>query len=192
MALTIETGSVVAGADSYISTTDATSYATARGVTLSASGSGLEVLCRKAYDWLRDERQLWWRGTRQSVSQTGSWPRTGAVQRGGLTVPDNTVPQAVKDAQCQLVLLLDSGEDIAPNFSRGGQVASRSVGPISTSFFQGAPADTLYSTVMGFLWPYLRATPLGLDPLPYDAALAQNVEMFAEGTYDNSTEDTST
>lgn len=120
MALTIETGAGVAGANSYISVTDARAYASARGLTLPAAGVGtdpLEALLIKACDYieaLRGEFQ----GTKVTKDQALQWPRDGAVV-DGYDVDTDEIPAILPLAQAQLAcdcyarsdaLLMPSGD----------------------------------------------------------------------------------
>jgi len=54
--LTVEDGSIVTGANSYVSLAAARSYAAARGATVPAADADLEVMIIKAMDYLESHR----------------------------------------------------------------------------------------------------------------------------------------
>ncbi len=121
MALTVEDGSGVSGANSYISVTDADTYFSTRhdsGWAAAATNDKERVLILAA-DYMRQAWRLKWRGSLVSATQALSWPRSG------VPVPDffdpfdkqtnipldfsdtywigsDTIPQEVIDAQCLL------------------------------------------------------------------------------------------
>lgn len=78
MALTVETGAIVAGANSYVSLIDARAYASARGVTLSGVDATLEPMVIQAMDFI-ESHSAQFVGERVQRDQPLSWPRAGAV-----------------------------------------------------------------------------------------------------------------
>ena len=78
MALTVEDGTGVAGADSFISVADANTLAADYGITLGVDDAETEIQLRKAYKGLLViEPDL--QGTRTHDTQTGIFPRTGVL-----------------------------------------------------------------------------------------------------------------
>lgn len=111
MALIIEDGSVVTGANSYVTLADIRAYALARGVTLSADDPTLEVDVVKAMDYLLSlEQQGQYVGYRTSDAQALSFPRED-VYLYGFEVPNNSIPQSMIDAECRLVMYIGAGVD---------------------------------------------------------------------------------
>ena len=104
MALTVEDGSGVVGANSYIDVATAQAYATARGVTLPSEDADVEVLLVKAMDYIESLRNRY-QGERTYTSVTNNlvWPRIG-VYVDGERIASDVVPQLVKDAQAQLAM----------------------------------------------------------------------------------------
>ena len=109
MALIVENGSIVAGANSYVSLADARAYATARGAALPADDAAAEVIVHKAMDYLEsfDGR---FKGDRVERDQPLSWPRTG-VEIEGWYWQHTEIPRQVINAQLALVLEINAGED---------------------------------------------------------------------------------
>ena len=102
MALTIETGSGVAGANSYISVADTKTFAAARGITLPADGAAVntEVLLIRAMDYIEALRADF-QGTKTEEANALQWPRTG-VQVDGFDIDDDEIPACLPLAQAQL------------------------------------------------------------------------------------------
>lgn len=104
MAIVVEDGSIVSGANSYASEAELTAYATARGVTLTA---GTEELLLKAMDYLETLEYV---GTKSTADQPLQWPRTG-VYIDGYALSDDAIPQELKNAEMALAISIDSGVD---------------------------------------------------------------------------------
>ena len=108
MTITVETGAIVAGANSYVTELELTSYATDRSVTLSG---GAESLLIKANDYLET---LNFKGNRYTKEQSLSWPRSN-VYIDGFSVDVDEIPSDLKTAQLALALEIDAGNDpLAP------------------------------------------------------------------------------
>jgi hypothetical protein len=102
MALIIEDGSGVAGANSYISVTNAKAYAAARGLTIGTVDAAIEILLTKALDYieaLRGEFQ----GSKTDATQALQWPRAGAYL-DGVEIEDDEIPAVLPMAQAQLAV----------------------------------------------------------------------------------------
>lgn len=114
MALTLEDGTgTVSGANTYVSEAEADTYfeiVPVYSTTWAAySATEKEHLLRLATRVL-DARTVW-EGYKQVDASPLRWPRKCVVDRDGLNVATNIVPQAVKDATCELARILDA-EDI--------------------------------------------------------------------------------
>src|SRR3546814_1420651 len=106
MALVIEDGTIVAGANSYIDVPAAKVYASARGVDLGTDDAVTEQRLLSAMDYLES---LSYKGLRTDPDvQSLAWPRTG-VTFDGRTFGPNTIPPQLKNAQAQLVIELFNG-----------------------------------------------------------------------------------
>lgn len=102
MALIIETGSIVTGANSYTTTTELTDFATARGITISGDP---EQLLLKAMDYLET---LSFIGLKKTRDQPLQWPRSG-VWIDAYDFPDDEIPQELKNGQIEIALAEDAG-----------------------------------------------------------------------------------
>jgi len=74
MALIIEDGTIVAGADSYATLAVLRAYALKRGVTLSAVDADLEVLAIKAMDYIGSFEDKFQSARTDPVNQLLSFP----------------------------------------------------------------------------------------------------------------------
>lgn len=104
MALIIEDGSGVANADSFSTVAEARAYASARGVTLPVDDLEVEVLLRKAADFIEAlESQL--KGSRVLSSQALAWPREGVYIFDDIEpLVSSEIPALLKKAQNQLAI----------------------------------------------------------------------------------------
>ncbi len=106
MALIIEDGGIVSNANSYVSVADLTSFATARGITISGNA---EVLLIQAMDYL-ESLDGKFKGARTERDQPLSWPRAG------VTIEDwnwssNEIPRQLVNAQLNLAIEIGDGHD---------------------------------------------------------------------------------
>lgn len=104
MALIVENGSLVSGANSYVTLAEARAFALSRGVTLSATDATVEVLAVKAMDYLEALADSY-KGLRVSYTQALQWPRYDVVPfADGAAIPLDEIPAQLKNAQCQLII----------------------------------------------------------------------------------------
>ncbi len=102
MALVVEDGTVVAGADSYISVADADTYFTNLGNSAwTGADSVKEAALRKATNYV--DMTYNWVGSITDNDQPLSWPRYSAYDKEGRLLTD-TIPQKLKDAVCELAV----------------------------------------------------------------------------------------
>ena len=108
MALIVEDGSIVTGADSYVSRADYIAYAAILGVTI-ASTDATDIQLRKAAQFINEhEGNL--KGDRVERDQPMSFPRNGVVI-DGWTWNGNEIPRQVTLAQMNIALDINAGYD---------------------------------------------------------------------------------
>jgi hypothetical protein len=97
MALVVEDGSIVAGADSYLSLADARTLAAKYGYDLPTDDTEAEAALRNGamYIGLQEPAMC---GRRVSAAQSLAFPRTG-ISLYSFPVANNTIPDQVKLAQ---------------------------------------------------------------------------------------------
>jgi hypothetical protein len=130
VALVIEDGSGVAGANSYISVSDAQAYATARGLSVTIT----EALLIKACDYIESLRAEF-QGAKSDPDNALQWPRVG-VQVDGFDIDTDEIPDILPKAQAQLACDAYT-RDLMPT-SDGRAVTSESVaGAVSVTYSDG-------------------------------------------------------
>ena len=155
MSLVVETGQIISGAESYVSAADATTYHTNRGNTAwTGTDAVKEAALRKAAAYLDGHYRNRWKGCRvQTLIQPLEWPRESVVVQGGYTFPSNSIPQRLKDAQCELALRALSGDlatDAASNVKR------EKIDVIETEYFAGTTNQVVYTAVEQLISDYLK------------------------------------
>jgi hypothetical protein len=166
MALIVETGAVVAGADSYVTLAEATTYHEARGNTAwagAASDALRDSALRRATVYIDQHYYGRWKGTPpKPLTQCLQWPRSGVrlsdpsvfvgvspsfydVAYSGF-LPDNVIPQRLKDACCEAALR-ELSSRLSADQKRGGKVQSVTIGPITQSFSADAPGGNSYPVI---------------------------------------------
>lgn len=154
MALIVEDGGGRAEACSYVGLAEADGYHGRRGQAgwAAASVEQREAALVKASDCL--DAVYAFRGERLKAEQALAWPRAGAEDNAGVLLTG--VPAVVRRACAELALRALS-EELLPDLARGGRVRGESVGPVSVSYFDGAPAGTVRRLVDGLLRGVVRA-----------------------------------
>ncbi len=109
MAIVVENGSVVSGANSYISLADFKLYAAVRGITLPADAT-VEAYLVKSTDYLESNRNRFV-GTLTDRDQSLSWPRNNAIIEGWAWL-NNEIPRQVINCQCALAVEQVDGLDM--------------------------------------------------------------------------------
>lgn len=153
MAIAVEDGTIVAGAESYITVADADTWHSNRGNTAwAALATGAkEQALRKAADHMLQVYGLRWQGDRVSASQALDWPREG-VEAFGFEVNADVVPEAVANA-CAEFALRSLSADLTPDVTR--RTLREKVGPIEVEYDPNSPALPDYQAIDNMLAAYL-------------------------------------
>jgi len=149
MTIIVETGAIVSGANSYVSLADADSYHSLR---LNAGWTGTDAVKEAAL--VRAAQYIDVRysfdGVPMNSEQPMAWPRYIWLDTDNRYVPSDSIPQCVKDAQCEVALLAISGE-LLPAQDRGGRIASQSVSGVAVSYFADAPSGRTFPLIDAIL-----------------------------------------
>jgi len=162
MALIVETGIGVAGAESYNSVAELSAYWLKRGHTsfatawAAATTDAKEGAAREATDFLDAEYGQFYRGVRKGYVQGKMWPRTSAQDGTGYNLPD--MPPELKQAHAEL-----SGRAVSGRLSIDADVAgfvqstSVKVGSISESitYAGGTKMERKFGFLDGIMAPLL-------------------------------------
>jgi len=179
MALVVEDGTIVAGANSYVTVTEYRAFAEDRGDTVvseTAEDEALEAALIKAADYMKQRLRMQWKGSRMDATQPMDWPRRGVdvpdffdpfyrsvnvpvYFQDTYFIPENEVPQEVKD--CQMLLAnetLDSAGASTTSLqsSLGRSTRREKVGSLEVEYF-GAGDGSDGGRLTQFYWNAMRA-----------------------------------
>lgn len=132
ISIIVEDGSVVSGANSFVSVADARVYASNRGVSLPTVDDEVASLLIRACDYIMAQEPKF-SGSRTSTEQELAFPRDGAYQLG-VELGSNQIPKVLVSAQCQLAMDAHAGIELLPNLNKSGLVKREKIGPIETEY----------------------------------------------------------
>ncbi len=174
--ITVETGAVVVGANSFVSLANFKIHCDNRGRVYTAvyGDEVVKAALVKMADYLND---LPYKGFKTGRDNPMSWPRYGSETGGGnyvnvLLYPETyfvgvldrdgywigigDVPTEVINAQCEGTWLVLTGKEMEPALSRGGQTKREKYDVIEFEYFNGAPTTTEFKAVMNRLKGLLK------------------------------------
>lgn len=156
MALIVEDGTGLAGAESFISVAGADAYLTSRGSDWSSmSTTEKEQALRRATDYMEQMYRERWAGQRVTTTQALSWPRYFVpikdASDGYSYWPSDAVPTLVANACAALALKAAAG-DLAPDV---GRLKRRTkVGPLEVEYEPNTRPYTVYRSIDNMLLPF--------------------------------------
>jgi hypothetical protein len=153
MALIIEDGSIVAGANSFVTDAEFVAYAAARAVDIPATDAEREPLLILAVDYLfKKEEKM--QGCRVSVEQMLMFPRSG-VCLFGFNVDSDAIPDNLKNAQMEAALYENVAELLIND--QGQNISREKLDVMEIAYFSGGstPSDN-YQKVDAYLEPLLK------------------------------------
>ena len=133
-----EDGTGKTDANSYVSEAELSTYADHRGQTISGTSA---VLLIQAMDYIEAQP---FQGLKETETQALQWPRVGVVLDGYYFESDS-IPQLLKDVQCELALAIDGGNNPLSNEDRATK--REKVGDIEVEYTDGA-RDGIYLTAV--------------------------------------------
>ena len=155
MAIIVEDGTEVSGANSYVSEVEFAAYCSLRNVEPSNDAA---LLLIRAMDYLNTLEDSW-QGSRVSATQPLAWPRQG-VSLYGFPVASDAIPQSLKDGQCQLAIEADT-QDLMPNLAANatGAVIREKVDAIEIGYSEGqGNTQPVFTAASRILKPMMRNT----------------------------------
>lgn len=168
MALTVEDGTIVAGAESYCSVAFANDYHAKRGNISWESVDDQEAALRRATDYMGQMYRGKWRGFRKSAAQALDWPRMevylepfvyGVTGDYPYLVSNTIVPEEVKRACAEYALRAAAGE-LSPDLTRAK--SSVRVGDIAVTYDQASAESPRYRAIDALLAPYLSGSSINM------------------------------
>lgn len=154
--IVIETGAIIAGANSYISAAGLTTYGTDRGVTITATNP--EDLLIEAMDYLESLDFL---GLQYTEDQALVWPRSGVVKKKLWQYEVTEIPQELIDGLCEIALAIDAGNSPIANIDRA--TIKEKVGPVEVQYKDGSASSTIVKKINTKLKDLLVAGNNGIN-----------------------------
>lgn len=153
MALIVEDGTFVAGAESYASVAYADTYWSNRADTVwsAADTADKEAALRKATQYL--DATFMWVGVIADTDQALNWPRSGAEDREGRDLV-NEVPVLVKNATVEFAKAALS-ESILTDVTRDDQIDRVKAGSVEVEFSSGRSFQKTYTLAERMLAPVI-------------------------------------
>lgn len=156
MALVIEDGSEVTGANSFVDVAELDAFALLRNITtLPTDNAEKEALLILGMDFIKAEESKF-QGARNTSTQALSFPRNG-VSMFGFPFASDAVPQIVKDAQMQLAIEAVEN-DLIPT-GAGREVIKEKVGEIEVEYssVKGGTVQPVFNKVVSLLEPIYKS-----------------------------------
>ena len=166
MALTVEDGTGLAAAESYVSVADADTYHTAYGDPSAWSGAttaAKETALREGARFLDVMFQSKWVGQRSNEGQGLAWPRLDVTNYDGYELASTAIPVKLKDANAIIALAAVDGTDIYPDIAADDGPKHRSrvvVGPIEVEDYfdtSTTSATVQYRLVLDMIKEYISS-----------------------------------
>lgn len=164
--LVVEDGTIVPGANTFITLDEYRAYAAQRGYVTPPDDAAASRAILRAGDFLRsiDTKFV---GYRVSNEQTMPFPRSGVPVAGrpGWYYDDDEIPPGIKEAQIELAGIVGNGGNLYPSASSLRSVKKRKIGPIETEYFEGAVAGdwtALAPAAYAALAPFMGSLAGGL------------------------------
>lgn len=152
--LVVETGSIVTGANGYVTMEVCVAYCATRGLTFvdSPSTAGEQAIIR-ATAYIDGKYRAKFPGYRTSGrTQSLEWPRTAAYDYEGIVIATTDIPIELKNAVCEAAVReLATPGTMAPDLDRGGDIRSVRAGSVSIDFGPQATVETHWTVISQIL-----------------------------------------
>lgn len=158
MTIIVEDGSIVSGANSYVSEADMITYASARGITIEvAEAEQFLIVCM---DYI--ETRIY-QGTQVSFgTQPLVFPRNGVYIECNL-LDNDAIPVNLVKALNETCISLKAGHNALVTITKEDQVKSKSFAVFAKEYFEGALAQPILQAVNAWLTPLLEYDPSGIQ-----------------------------
>lgn len=152
MSIVVEDGTIVTGANSYVTTTELSTYATDRGITILGTTS---ILVLQAMDYIEAQN---FKGYKKTAAQPLVWPRE-YVYIDGYLFDNDGIPEQLKNGQMAAALAIDAGNSPYAVIER--QIESERVDVIEVRYQKGAVANTIDPAINQALRKLLNGSNYG-------------------------------
>lgn len=138
----VEDGTIVSGANSYISVADLDTYVGDRGVTLTAATDAAKgQLIIRSMDYLES---LLYIGIKTTITQGLQFPRTNMIVDYFLLAADE-IPQLLIDAQAEVIVAIDRDESPLKDLER--KTIKEKVDTLEVQYSVGSSTNTVVRTI---------------------------------------------
>ena len=162
MTLTVEDGSQVTGANTYVTDLEYTTYATAHGLTVGSDAPTREIELLNAMVFIESHRRVF-RGLKVSKDQAVQWPRT-AVWVDSFPINADEIPEDLKNAQIEAAVATRAIGLLKTTNNQN--VKRQKVDVLELEFFSGGSWENARADrVDVFLNVLLRNSALGMGAL---------------------------
>ena len=144
----VENGTIVAGANSYVTEAELADYATARGMTITPGDEELYLI--EATDYLETLNFI---GDKVSKDQPLQWPRYH-VYIDDWHYPDTEIPKELKNAQLVIALSMSQGNSPMANITAAVKRVKADV--VEVEFADGAVVNTVVPAISASLKKLIR------------------------------------
>lgn len=124
MALTVETGAGITGANSFISLNDFLTFAEGHNFTISDDDDINEGWLRRAAFAMG---QMNWKGSLVDSEQALCWPRSGVVTSGGESIAEDYIPRGIIYGQAMLAIEMYAADLVKDQAGGGAALTEYSV-----------------------------------------------------------------
>ena len=150
----VENGSIVTGANSYVTEAELATYASDRGITISGTEA---VLIIQAMDYVENLEFI---GIKTEEDQPLQWPRYDAVVDNYL-IDSDAIPQLLKDGQMEACLAIDAGNDPLANVAR--QTKKEKVDVLEVEYMDNASSKTIVKRITNKLRKLINGSVSGIS-----------------------------
>lgn len=162
MAIIVEDGTLIANANSYVSSAYAATYFSDRGIDAWASLANTDALLIRGQEYMFNVYHLLWSGYRYKNTQALDWPRVWVPIEDLATgfgpypsfVDIALIPDQVKKAQCELALKFGQQGDLL--YDVVPTVLSEKVGSIQITYDPNSSGVTIYRSINAMLSALLQ------------------------------------
>jgi len=155
MALIVETGNQIPGANSFVTDTEYVAYATLKGLTIAVTEELREIDLLAGVDYMLG-KECSLQGCRVASTQSMLFPRTGVCLYGGVIASDE-IHVNVKNSQMEAAAYSTSGSLLSN--TAVGNVKSEKVDVLAVEYFSGGSRSNVnLQRVNVYLQPLMEDT----------------------------------
>jgi len=154
MAIVAEDGSLVTGANSYVTEAELAAYNSARNITLSGTYTAEQLLIM-AMDYIES---LSYKGLKVNSTQALQWPRVD-VYIDGYYFESDEIPNQLKNGLMQAAVAIDAGnspQQVAPR-----KTIREKVGELEVEYATGSSSVAIDTKIKSFLYKLLAGGGYG-------------------------------